>query len=304
MASPEFAQLIAGLRAGGPDLSASPEVARAGFTAMVSAAPLAADVQVSRTRLGGVDTLVTATPGADVGRTLLYLHGGAFVIGSAEDYQTLSAELGRAAGIRALSLNYRLAPEHPFPAAVDDALAAYRALLDQGHSATSIVVAGDSAGGGLALSLLVATRDAGLPQPAAALLISPWVDLACTGETMHSNAEADPSLQREGLIAMATHYLQGRSAALPLASPLHAPLHDLAPLLIQVGSAEILLADATRLATAAAAADVRVSLQSWPEMVHVWHFFGFMLPEGRAAIAEAGHFLRQHLQLAQIGIST
>ncbi|MEN9704757.1 MAG: hypothetical protein RLZZ393_636, partial [Pseudomonadota bacterium] len=173
MKSPELEQLVAGLRAGGPDLSASPQAAREGFSAMVAAAPVAPDIVFDRVKLGGLDALESRTPGARNDRALLYFHGGAFVIGSAQDYRTLTAELGRATGVRCVSVDYRLAPEHPFPAAVEDAVAAYRALLESGLEPGHVVVAGDSAGGGLALSMLVAARDAGLPMPAAALLISP-----------------------------------------------------------------------------------------------------------------------------------
>jgi epsilon-lactone hydrolase len=295
MKSPALEQLIAGLRAGGPDLSATPQAAREAFTAMVSAAPVAADAQFERVRLGALEALQSTTPGARTDRTLLYLHGGAFVIGSASDYRSMTAELGRAGAVRCVSVDYRLAPEHPFPAAVEDAVAAYRALLDSGVAAEHIAVAGDSAGGGLVVSMLVAARDAGLPMPAAGLVISPWVDLGCTGQSMTTQRDADPSLKREGLLAMAGLYLQGRPARLPLASPLQASLAGLPPLLVQVGTAEILLSDSTRLAARAAEDGVRLTLSIWPDMVHVWHFFAFLLEEGREALAEAGAFLRQRL---------
>jgi epsilon-lactone hydrolase len=295
MKSPELLQLLEGLRAGGPDLSGSPELARASFSAMVAAAPVAPDVVFSEATLGGRRVLQSVTPGARTDRTLLYLHGGAFVIGSPEDYRSLTAELGRAAGMRCVSLDYRLAPEHPFPAAVDDGVSAYRALLESGIAPAHIGIAGDSAGGGLTLSTLVAARDAGLPMPGAGLLISPWVDLACTGYSMTSRRHEDPSLKRADLLAMAARYLEGRPASHPLASPLHAELRGLPPLLVQVGTAEILLSDALRLADAAAAQDVRVTLNVWPDMIHVWHFFGFALAEGRSALREAGTFLRDSL---------
>jgi epsilon-lactone hydrolase len=295
MKSETLAQLVAGLRAGGPDLGAPPPQARASFSAMVEAAPIAADVQFERIDLGGVPALASTTPGTRADQILMYLHGGAFVVGSAHDYRSLSCELGRATGVRAVSVDYALAPEHPFPAAVDSCVAAYRALLDGGLSPRNIVIAGDSAGGGLTLSTLLAARDAGLPLPAAALCISPWVDLECSGGSSRSKADVDPSLKREGLLYMAGQYLQGQAASHPLASPLQADLRGLPPLLVQVGSAEILLDDALRLAQVAAHADVPVQLAVWPDMVHVWHFFSFMLPEGRQALAEAGAFLRHHL---------
>jgi epsilon-lactone hydrolase len=301
MKSSELEQLIAALRARVPNLALTPAEARASFSAMIAAAPLSPDIVFEQTTLGGVPTLTSHVPGDAAGRALLYLHGGAYVIGSPQDYRSLTGELGRAAGARVFVPDYRLAPEHPFPAAVDDAMAAYRALLASGASPASIVVAGDSAGGGLALAMLIAARDAGLPMPAGALVVSPWVDLACVGATMTSKACEDPSLRRDGLLSMAKHYLQSAPANHPLASPLHANLEGLPPLLIQVGSAEILLDDAIRLAGVAAAAGVPLRLEVWPDMPHVWHFFQFALREGREAIQQAGAWLRGRLDDAVAG---
>jgi acetyl esterase/lipase len=230
-------------------------------------------------------------PGAADDAALFYLHGGAYVAGSAQGYRGLAAELGRAAGVRLFSADYRLAPEHPFPAAVDDGVAAYRALLDRGFDPSRLVVAGDSAGGGLTLAVLVALRDGGAPLPAAALLISPWADLGCDSESIAAKAVEDPALTAESLRASAARYLAGTDPRHPLASPCFADLTGLPPLLIQVGSAEILLDDAVRVARAAGAAGVDVRLEIWPQMIHVWHAFGFMLSAGRRAIAEAGTFL-------------
>jgi acetyl esterase/lipase len=295
MSQSELANLIAMLRSSELDLASPPAKLRADFSAMVSAAPLPPDLRFESVHLGGVPALACTPPGAATDRCMLYLHGGAFVIGSAQDYRSLFGALGRAAGVRAVAPDYRLAPEHPFPAAIDDALGAYRALLSAGQSASGIVLAGDSAGGGLLLSLMVAARDAGLPLPAGAVMISPWVDLACQGSSMSTKAEVDPSLTRDGLLANAALYLGSRRPETPLASPLHANLAGLPATLLQVGTAEILLDDSLRLAARAIEANARICLSIWPDMPHVWHFFGFMLEEGRRAVAEAGQFLRTQL---------
>jgi acetyl esterase/lipase len=295
MSSTELAQLITLLRANELDLTSTPQKARADFSASIGAAPVAADITFEAGKLAGLPVLASTTPGARTDQTLLYIHGGAFVIGNPTDYRSLSAELGRAAGVSAVSLDYRLAPEHPFPAAVDDCVAAYRALLEGGIKPADIVLAGDSAGGGLVIATLVAARDAGLPMPAGALTISPWVDLACTGSSMQSKIAADPSITREGLLANAELYLQGKPLTTPLASPLYADLRGLPPVFVQVGTAEVLLDDAIRLVGALGAADVPVHLSVWPNMPHVWHIFGFMLSEGRDALTEAGVFLTASL---------
>jgi len=296
MSSAELAQLITLLRANELDLTSTPQKARADFSASIGAAPVAADITFEAGKLAGLPVLASTTPGARTDQTLLYIHGGAFVIGNPTDYRSLSAELGRAAGVSAVSLDYRLAPEHPFPAAVDDCVAAYRALLEGGIKPADIVLAGDSAGGGLVISTLVAARDAGLPMPAAALVISPWVDLACTGSSMQSKIAADPSITREGLLANAALYLQGQPLNTALASPLYADLRGLPPVFVQVGTAEVLLDDAIRLVGALGAADVPVHLSVWPNMPHVWHIFSFMLSEGRDALTEAGVFLTASLR--------
>ena len=279
----------------GPDLSAAPSVARGQFDAMLADMPVPEGLRFSPATAAGVPGLWSDSDGASSERTLLYLHGGAYVIGNANGYRSVWGALAKAARARGLAIDYRLAPEHPFPAAVDDAVAAYRWLLEQGRRPGSIVIAGDSAGGGLTVAMLVKARSAGLPMPAAALAISPWVDLECVGQTIASKAEADPALTKAGLVNMAAHYIGGGSARDPLVSPLYADLTGLPPLLIQVGSAEILLDDAIRLAGVAGAADVRTTLEVWPGMPHVWHAFGFMLDEGREATVRAGEFLKSNM---------
>ncbi|HXC90338.1 MAG TPA: alpha/beta hydrolase [Stellaceae bacterium] len=253
---------------------------------------LAGDVGVEPLSANSVRAEWTTTPNDARDAALLYLHGGGFVIGSLDSHRHLVAEAGRACGIAGLALAYRLAPEHPFPAAVEDALAGYRFLLGRGIAPGRIAIGGDSAGGGLVVSTMLAIRDAGLAQPACGWCISPWVDMEAIGETMSSRAAADPTVQRAGLLDMAQLYLNGADPRAPLAAPIHADLKGLAPLMIQVGACETLLDDALRLAGVAGAADVRVDLQIWPEMIHVWHLFHPELQAGVKAIKSGGAFVR------------
>ena len=253
--------------------------------------PPASDVTIEKVDANGVPAEWSSTPGAAKDRVIMYVHGGGYVIGSIASHRHLVTELGRAAGTRTLALDYRLAPEHPFPAAVDDALTGYRFLLSQGIKPGNIAIAGDSAGGGLVVATLLAIKDAGLEQPACGFCISPWVDMEATGNSMTTQASVDPMVQKDGLLGMAMAYLNGADARSPLAAPIYADLRDIAPLLIQVGAAETLLDDATRLASAAGAVDVEVNLQIWPEMIHVWHFFHPMLGAARHAIKSAGEMI-------------
>jgi len=261
---------------------------RKAYDAMGDTFPPAADVAFEKVKANGVPAEWSSTPGAAHNRVIMYVHGGGYVIGSIASHRHLVSELGRAAGTRALSLDYRLAPEHPFPAAVDDALAGYRFLLAEGFEPGNIAIAGDSAGGGLTVATLLAIRDASLPQPAMGFCISPWVDLEALGNSMTTQAALDPMVQKDGLLGMAAAYLNGGNARAPLAAPLYGNFKGIAPLLIQVGAAETLLDDSTRLASVAGAADVEVNLQIWPEMIHVWHFFHPMLATARRAILGAG----------------
>lgn len=275
---------------------------RAMYDGMGSMFPPPAAVKLTPADANGVPAEWSAMPGAADNRVLLYLHGGGYVIGSIASHRHLVVALGAAAGVSTLAIDYRLAPEHPFPAAVDDALTAYRWLLGQGFEAGNIAVAGDSAGGGLTVALLVAIREAGLPQPAGAVAISPWVDLEGLGDSMEGKAAVDPMVQKAGLAGMAGAYLGTADPRTPLAAPLHADLTGIAPLLIQVGSHETLLDDSTRLAAKAGAADVPVRLDIAPEMIHVWHFFHTQLADGRAAIADAGEFIRRAMD-AKTGLA-
>ena len=222
---------------------------------------------------------------------LLYLHGGGYVIGSPRSHRHLAAALARAARARALVLDYRLAPEHPFPAAVEDAVLAYRWLAEQGIRPARLVIAGDSAGGGLTVATLVALRERGLALPAAGVCISPWVDLTCSAPSYAKNAAADPIVRPALVSEMARAYLAGADPRTPLAPPLYADLRGLPPLLIHVGSDEVLLDDAAGLAERARAAGVDAALEIAPRMVHVWHWFLPMLPEAQTAVDAIGAFI-------------
>ncbi|MEA1832450.1 alpha/beta hydrolase [Methylobacterium durans] len=253
------------------------------------------DVRVEPAEAGGVPAEWTSTPGADPARVLLFLHGGGYVSGSLASHRVMVAEAGREARARTLALAYRLAPEHPFPAALEDALAAYRFLLGSGIAAERICLGGESAGGGLALATLIRLREAGEPMPGCLWCASPWVDLEMSGASIETKDAVDPIIHRPYLAELATAYLNGADPRGPLVSPLHADLARLPPTLIQVGSAETLLDDSVRLAGALAAADVAVTLSVWPQMIHAWHLFHQQLAQGRASLAQLGRFVRSHL---------
>ncbi len=224
-------------------------------------------------------------------RVLLYFHGGGYVFGGPDSHRDLAWRLAREAGLRVLVVDYRLAPEHTFPAAVEDATTSYRFLLDNGYEAQNIVIGGDSAGGGLATALLVNLKNLGLPQPAKAVLISPWVDLAQTGQSMVDNADVDAMLSADALTKMAAHYLGGRDPRAPLASPLYADLSELPPVMVLVGSTEVLLNDATRLTEKIEAAGGQVELTVWPKMPHVFPLLAARIPEGKKAISDIARFI-------------
>jgi len=250
------------------------------------------DVTVQPVTANGVKAEWTSTPDADPSSAVLYLHGGGYVICSLDSHRHLAAEVGRASGARTLAVDYRLAPEHPFPAAVEDTVAAYRYLLDSGIEPKRIAMAGDSAGGGLVAGSLLAIREAGLPLPACAWCISPWVDMEALGQSFTDRAAADPTVQKATIQMMAQWYLGGADPRHPHAAPIYGDLRGLPPLLIQVGAAETLLDDSIALARKAGAADVVVDLQIWPEMIHIWHIYFPNLSAGRRAIAAGGAFVR------------
>jgi acetyl esterase/lipase len=275
----------------------SVEEQRSQFAANISA-PAPQGVASRRTVLGGRPALELTPQGAGAGH-LLYLHGGGYVIGSPETHAGLVGELARRAGLRTTSVDYRLAPEHPFPAAVEDGLAAYRELLAAGIDPHELVVAGDSAGGGLILATLLAARDAGLPLPAAAAVFSPWVDLTVSGASIRTKRDADPIFTEADIRAYADHYVGAGDRSQPLASPLFADLAGFPPLLIQVGANELLLDDAVRLAGRAGADDVEVTLEIGSGLPHVFqHNFG-RLDEADDALERAARFFATHLARAK-----
>ncbi len=259
-----------------------------------AASPAADDIALEPVTIGGIPAEYSLAPGSDPSRVLLFFHGGGYCSGSIASHRRLVTEAGRAAGMRTLAVGYRLAPEHPFPSALEDAAAAWRFLLESGIRPEHIVVGGDSAGGGITLALLCELRDAGAALPACGWLMSPWTDLTLSGETLASKDAVDPLIHRGYLAELADAYVPaGIDRRDPRVSPLYAPLAALPPLLIQVGSNETLLADSTRLASAAGAADVAVTLEIWPHMIHAWPLWNATLERGRAALASAGAFMRQ-----------
>lgn len=295
MPSEQFQELRASLTAL-PDRSALPvEELRAQGLQKAARFPVPADVKLEPVDAGGVPGEWIAAPGAAQDTVLLWFHGGGYYRGSIATVREMVSRMSRAAGVRALAIDYRLAPEHPFPAAVEDCLAAYRWLQARGYDPARIVVGGDSAGGGLTCALLVATRDMGGALPAGGVCLSPWVDLTQSGESYTSRSDEDPSISKPYLDRFAGMYVGDADARDPLASPLFAALHGLPPLLVQVGTAEVLLDDARRLAEKARVAGVAVDYEEWPELTHVWHNNGPDLPESNEAIARIAAFIRERL---------
>ena len=266
---------------------------------LASAQPLPADLTVTAATLGGVPTAEIAVDGVEPRHIVLYFHGGVYVLEDAFQVADLASQVGRRTGAKAISVDYRLAPENPYPAAVNDALAAYEALLQNGTAPSDIVLAGESAGGGLAVATLVNARDHGLPLPAAAFAMSPYADLTLAGPTIETKREADPLLSRELLQPRVIDYTAGQDPALGLISPIFADLSGLPPLIIQAGTHEVLLDDAIRLARQAATADVEVTLDITPGVPHVFQAYYAILDEAAAALDRAGHLLSAHLAGAE-----
>lgn len=294
MASPQAAKIISMLRSQ-PRPSSAPtyEQSRRGMESFARGAD--ADVRCTPVDANGVPAEWVDGPGVDVTRAILYLHGGGYTAGSVVTHRQLAGWLSKAAGTRVLIIDYRLAPEHPHPAAVDDAVDAYQFLLAQGIAPGHVVIAGDSAGGGLTAAALIAIRDRGLANAAGGVMISAWTDLSGSGESLMSRASLDPMISDGGvgLRKSARAYQPEGSLTAPTASPLFADLAGLPPLLIQVGTHEVLFDDSTRFDAAARAAGVETTLEVWNEMVHVFHVFAWMLPEAREAIESFGAFVKE-----------
>jgi monoterpene epsilon-lactone hydrolase len=282
------------LRASPLDLGGDPLEQRPLFEQMVTAVPVPDDVVTTPGHLGGVPVISVGIAGLHSEGVILYFHGGAFAIGSASASVGLAAEVARKARMRVITVDYRLAPEDPYPAAALDAMSAYRALLDGGQDVARIAVVGESAGANLAVATLLGASRAGLPQPSSAVLMSPWLDLAVIGQSATTRASLDPALTVRALRLRAADYLRGGDASGASVSPIYADLTGLPPLLIQVGSHEILLDDATRLATKAASDDLEVTLEVVPGVPHVFQAFAAHLDEGEAALERVGAFIRRH----------
>jgi monoterpene epsilon-lactone hydrolase len=254
--------------------------------------PIPSDIRLEEVDANGVPAEWSTAPAADPSRAILFLHGGGYISGSIDSHRPLATAIGRAAGSRALALGYRRAPEHPFPAALEDVVSGYRYLLEQGIAPSHIAVAGDSAGGGLTIALMVAAKERGLPLPCCGWCISPWIDLDNGSASMTTKAAVDPLIQKPYLMELAKAYLGATPPRTPLASPLFADLKGLPPVLIQVGSAETLLDDSVHLCGALGSADVVVTLEVWPDMIHAFPLFHDQLAAGRRALARAGEFIR------------
>jgi acetyl esterase/lipase len=280
------------------DLGGDVAIHRPLLTEMLTAQPLPADVVMTPGSLGGIPVIFIDIAGVEPLGTIFHLHGGGFAVGSARGSVGLASSLARKTGMRAVSVDYRLAPENPYPAALEDATSAYRALLEQVGDSRSIVVSGESAGGNLAIELLIAGRPAGLAMPSAALLFSPMTDLTVSGESFTTKAGVDPNISAAAIRTRVGDYLSDTDAEDPLVSPIFADLTGLPPLLIQAGSHEVLLDDATRLAVRAAADDVAVTLDITPGVPHVFQAFAGILEEGNAALDRAARFVADHLPVA------
>jgi epsilon-lactone hydrolase len=294
MASEDIKNVLAWMATNPAIEDLSIEESRVYFDARGQEFPLPEGISIASVYVEGIPAEWVRAANANDESIVLYLHGGGYIIGSLISHRHLTCAISQASGTTVLALDYRLAPEHPFPAAVEDAVTAYQWLLNCGTKANRIVIAGDSAGGGLTIATLITLRDKGIDLPAAGVCISPWVDLTNSSEGF--TRVPDPMLTKTELDMMAQEYLQGQDAKTPLASPLFADLHGLPPLLIQVGTAEHLYDDSAGLEARAKEAGVDATLEVWEEMIHVWHYFHPMLKEGREAIARIGNFVKSQIK--------
>jgi epsilon-lactone hydrolase len=295
MSKEQQLQLDAILRQGGLDTNADVPTLRAAFSELIAQVPVPPDIEQNPVDIGGVAGVEVTIQGRQAENVILYFHSGVYVIGSAAATVPLVGDLVRRTGTKGITLDYRLAPEHPYPAAVEDARAAYEGLLAQGTAPGQIALAGESAGGGLVVALLLALQEAGVPLPSCGYLMSPYVDLTLSGETLAEKREVDPILTPDGLRARVPDYVGGADAADPYISPIFADLRELPPLLIQVGSHEVLLSDALRLAERAAISDVPVTLDVTPGVPHVFQAYAGLLDEAGAALDRASDFLKAQL---------
>lgn len=295
MPSPEFQRLIKKLHELPAVFDKEVEARRADIEKAASIFRVADDVICDPVDVNGVPGEWIVPPSAVSGSVLYFLHGGGYCIGSIDSHRHMVANIARAAKVRALMIDYRLSPEHPFPAGLDDAITGYRWLVEQGFGPETMVIAGDSAGGGLALATLLKLREEGLAQPAGAVLISPWTDMTGETESRRTRAAEDPLIDPEHTQFIAELYLDGTDAKHPMTSPLFADLTGLPALFIQVGTAEVLLDDSTRLEEAARKQGVDVELEVWDDMFHVWHFYADWIPEGRQANEKIAQFMAARL---------
>ena len=293
MSKEQLETLVATLRAGRADSTTSIEDRRAGMKEMGDKLLAPPEAIIEEIEVAGCWTEWVYAPGCNPSRQVLFLHGGGYAIGSPHSHRLLAYNIAKAMDARVLVIDYRMAPEDPFPAAVDDAVAAWKWMLDQGGNPAMMAIMGDSAGGGLAIATQVVLKNQGIALPACSCCISPWIDLEVTGESIVTNADADPSVAPDTVIRFSALYRDGTDPRNPLVSPLYADLSGLPPILIQVGTAEILMDDSTRLAVAARSVGVDVTLELWDDMPHIWHIFAPMLDEGQQAIVKLGAWARE-----------
>lgn len=298
MASPELKDIVQMLRdraKAGAENPPTLDERRAGTIAGGQAFEDLTGVGTESVNANSVSCEWVATADADPSRTIIYLHGGGYVVGSIVSHRGLAASVARSSKARVLSVDYRLAPEHKFPAPVEDVMSVYRWLLASGQDASKIALVGDSAGGGLAIAAMVAIKGAGLPMPGAGVCISPWVDMEALSDSYDSRAALDPMLTRAGILAFAKDYLGDADPKSPMASPIYADLSGLPPILIQVGTSEAIYDDSTWLRDHATKAGVDVTFEAWDDMVHVWHRYAPKLPEAQRAVDRLGEFVQEKL---------